>query len=261
MIETLIKNWDEPELLGLFAGNLGKTSALLGYTSTTEYIDPVEIFIEKEPDLASKLIIYWVNKPNGLKTVFEGMYKIIDGYAHSHTNKSKPVKIEKDYKEEMFKSLKSKKLTPSAVSAIAEHFNKKKPVRRPRSTSLPDTVPMIKSLISPAERKAIDMSQEKIMAETQVSSASKNNRAIKSKIARNTVAKMKADADKIEVPIPKPKKERKARTPRTPKPPKPTYKISYSTALKMWNMNHNTGMYCSPKKNTDEYKAVQQLRL
>jgi hypothetical protein len=99
---------------------------------------------------------------------------------------------------------------------------------------------MITSLITPAERASIRSGQAKLIAETEKASAtaiqnairsnlarkavkearastamntagdvlasSKINRAIKGKIARTAVAKMKADADKIEVPIPKPKK-------------------------------------------------------
>jgi hypothetical protein len=81
---------------------------------------------------------------------------------------------------------------------------------------------------------------------------------MRAKIARTAVAKMRADADKIEVPIPKPKKERKARVPRTPKP---VYKISYSVALKMWNANRGEAMYCNPRKGSPEYNEVQALRL
>lgn len=314
MIETLISNWNEPKLLGIFAANLGKTSTLLGYTSTTEYIDPVEVFIEKEPELASKLIIYWVNKPDGLKTVFEGMYKIVDGYAHSYTNKSKPVKIEKNYNEDMFKSLVGKKLSSNAVNAITEHFYGKqpddtplitpatpkppkmpklpkeaykepkapKPVKAPSAPKAPrkprakkEATPTTTSLISPIERTAIRAGQAKLVAETEqasastiqralksrkarntvakmkteTSSASTLQRAMRSKIARTTMAKMKADSEKITVPVPKVKKE------------KIKYKMSYTAALKEWNMNHNRGMYCNPRKGSPEYKAVQALRL
>lgn len=317
MIDTLVSKWDDPYLIGIFVNNLGKTSSLLGYVSTTEYIDPVELFIEKEPELASKLIIYWVNKPDGLKTVFEGMYKIVDTYAHNRTNKSVIVKIEKNYNEDVFKSLVGKKLSSNAVNAITEHFYGKQPTdtptitpgtpKPPKMPKLPKGVykepkppkpvkepsapkaprkpkepkvapPTTTSLISGIERTAIRAGQAKLVAETEEASASTIQRAIKSRKARNVVAKMKADtasastlqramrskmarttmakmkADKevISVPVPKTKRAKKV---------KPVYKMSYSQAVKIWNQSRGNAMWCSPKKNSDEYKAVQQLRL
>lgn len=164
---------------------------------------------------------------------------------------------------------------------------RKAPVRNPRPKKEPVITPIIKSLISPVERAAIKAGQTRLIAGETINQAIKGsiarralknvrankamntagdvlksasiiNRALKGKIARNAVAKMKASADKVEVPIPKPKKERKARSARAPKP---VYKISYAAALKEWNMSHNTGMYCNPRKGSDEYKAVQALRL
>jgi len=158
---------------------------------------------------------------------------------------------------------------------------RKAPVRKPRVPKEPDIVPIIKSLISPVERVAIRQGQARLLAGETINRAIKGaiarkavknavankamntagdvlksasiiNRAIKSKIARNAVAKMKANDDAITVPIPKAKKERKA---------KPVYKISYAAALKEWNMNHNRGMYCNPRKGSTEYKAVIALRL
>lgn len=83
-------------------------------------------------------------------------------------------------------------------------------------------------------------------------SASKINRAIKSKIARSTMTKMRAEGDAITVPVPKTKRAKKEKV---------VYKMSYSQAVKKWNQSKGNAMWCSPKKNSDEYKAVQQLRL
>lgn len=302
-METIVSNWDKPNLSGIFIKNLNHDSKLLGYTSTTEYIDPVDLFIEKEPELASKLIIYWVDKPDGLKTVFEGMYKIVDIYAHSYTNKSKPVTIEKNYNEDMFKSLVGKKLSTPAVNAITEHFYGKQPVdaptitpgtpkppkmpklpkgaykepkapkpvkepsapkapRKPRVTKPKETAAATTtSLITPAERAAINALQAKIIKETEAKSTL--YRAIKGKLARNAVKKASAAStigrmvkarvikeNAITVPIPKTKKEKA-----------PKYKLSYAAALKQWNMSHSRGMWCNPRKGTEDYKAVVSLRL
>ena len=57
---------------------------------------------------------------------------------------------------------------------------------------------------------------------------------------------------KNDVPVPKPKKERKA---------KPVYKMSYATAVKAWNQSRGEMMYCNPKKGSPEYNEVQALRL
>jgi hypothetical protein len=88
-----------------------------------------------------------------------------------------------------------------------------------------------------------------------VLAATKLQKAMRSKIARTAVAKMKMNDEKIEVPIPKPKKERK------PRASKPVYKISYSVALKMWNASRGEAMYCNPRKGSPEYNEVQALRL
>jgi hypothetical protein len=167
---------------------------------------------------------------------------------------------------------------------------RKAPVRRPRVKKDPE--PTITTLITPAQRRAIRAGQAKLIAETEQASATaiqrairsnlarkavKNTRAsnamntagdvlaatklqkaMRSKIARTAVAKMKMDDEKIEVPIPKPKKERKPRAPRTPKP---VYKISYSVALKMWNASRGEAMYCNPRKGSPEYNEVQAMRL
>ena len=169
-------------------------------------------------------------------------------------------------------------------------FRSKLPVRKPRAKK--DPQPITTSLITSAERQAIRAGQAKLITETEMASATaiqrairsnlarkavKNTRASKamntagdnlsastlqramrSKIARKTMAKMKAEGDAITVPIPKPKKERKARVPRVPKP---VYKISYSEAVRKWNQSRGDAMWCSPKKGTDEYKQVQALRL
>ena len=157
---------------------------------------------------------------------------------------------------------------------------RKAPVRKPRAKKEPELSPVITSLISPVERQAIRASQARLMAGGNITrvikgaiarkearnmratkamdtagdvlSASKINRALKSKIARNTLAKMKAEDDVITVPVPKPKRAKKEKV---------VYKMSYSQAVKMWNLSRGDTMWCSPKKGTDEYKAVQALRL
>lgn len=159
---------------------------------------------------------------------------------------------------------------------------RKAPVRKPRAKK--DPQPITTSLITLAERQAIRASQAKLIKETEeasataiqqairsnlarkavktaratkamdtagdVLSASKLQRAMRSKIARTTMAKMKAEGDAITVPVPKTKKEKK-----------PKYKISYAAALKEWNMGHNRGMWCNPRVGTDDHKAVIALRL
>jgi hypothetical protein len=154
--------------------------------------------------------------------------------------------------------------------------------KEPKAPKAPKPIMMVEpNLINMNDKMAASKGQERILAAIKISNAIKSkivrtaiknstankamnkagdvlksasiiNRAIKSKIARNAVAKMKANDDAITVPIPKPKKERKA---------KPVYKISYAAALKEWNMNHNRGMYCNPRKGSTEYKAVVALRL
>ena len=165
-------------------------------------------------------------------------------------------------------------------------FRSKLPVRKPRVKKEAEIIPIIKSLISPVERRAIKSGQAKLIAETEKASAStlqrairsnlarkavkntratnamntagdilsssKINRAIKSKIARNTVAKMKTESDAITVPIPKTKRAKKEKV---------VYKMSYASALKEWNMGHNRGMWCNPRKGTDDHKAVMALRM
>ncbi len=152
---------------------------------------------------------------------------------------------------------------------------RKAPVRNPRPKKEPVITPIIKSLISPVERVAIRSGQARLMAETEKASATAIQNAIRSNLARKAVKTIRASITKPKNEIvakkpkneivakvsapptttPKPKKERKARS------SKPVYKISYAAALKEWNMSHNTGMYCNPRKGTDEYKAVQALRL
>lgn len=83
-------------------------------------------------------------------------------------------------------------------------------------------------------------------------SASKINRAIKSKIARSTMTKMRAEGDAITVPVPKTKRAKKEKV---------SYKMSYAAAVKMWNTSRGNAMWCNPRKGTDEYKAVQALRM
>jgi hypothetical protein len=157
------------------------------------------------------------------------------------------------------------------------------PVRNPRPKKDPE--PVITSLITGSERAKIRSGQAKLIAETEKASAIAIQNAIRSNLSRKMVKTMRSSTTKVKnqivpkkpkneiVPkkikneiVPKastpatakPKKERKARVPRTPKP---VYKMSYTAALKEWNMNHNTGMYCNPRKGSDEYKAVQALRL
>jgi len=309
-MDTIVNNWDKSGVLGTYVTNLGKTSSLLGYTSETENINPVAIFIEYEPELASKLIMHWIDKPNGLKIIFDGMYNIVDTFAHSMTKKSKPAKVEKTYDENMFKSLAIKKLSKPATDAITTHFYGKQPdtspasiepavpkapkapklkkeaYKAPKEPKVPKTpkvskapkAPKTTSLVSPAEKAAIKAGQARLMAGETINKAIKGaiarravknatatkamntagdvlasstiNRAIKARLARKTVAKMKANADAITVPIPKSRRAEK-----------PKYKISYAAALKEWNMNHNRGMYCNPRKGSPEYNAVVALRL
>jgi hypothetical protein len=173
---------------------------------------------------------------------------------------------------------------------------RKAPVRKPRAPKEPGIMPVITSLISPVEREVIKSAQKRLEAGSKIAraikskivrTAIKNNtaikamnkagnvlagntiaRLIKAKIARDSVVKVpKATkpkneivpkkskneiVPKVNVPTPKPKKERK---------PKPIYKMSYATAVKAWNASRGNAMWCSPKKGSDEYKAVQALRL
>jgi hypothetical protein len=156
-----------------------------------------------------------------------------------------------------------------------KNFRSKLPVKRPRPKKEPvPAKPVSVAKVGLIERLAIDKLQAKLIAEDRAASAIQN--AIRGNLARKAVKTTRASKAKPKNEIvakstPKPKNEivAKATTPkpvkelkpRAPRAPKPVYKISYATALKIWNSNHNTGMYCNPKKNTDEYKAVQALRL
>ena len=150
---------------------------------------------------------------------------------------------------------------------------RKAPVRKPRAPKATVTGPIVTSLIPQSERIAIRMAQAKIVAQAKEAGASTLQRAIRSNLARKAVktmrasmskpkneivSKMKAPKNEIVAKVTAPKKEPKARVPRTPKP---VYKMSYAAALKEWNMSHNTGMYCNPRKGSTEYNAVQALRL
>ena len=165
-------------------------------------------------------------------------------------------------------------------------MDKEKKPRKPRAKKEVAIPAIMTSLISPVERAAIKAGQAKLVAATEKASAStlqrairsnlarktvKNTRAtkamdtagdvlaastlqraIRSNIARKTMAKMKAKGDAITVPVPKAKRAKKEKV---------VYKMSYAAAVKMWNMSRGNAMWCSPKKNSDEYKAVQALRL
>lgn len=165
-------------------------------------------------------------------------------------------------------------------------MDKEKKPRKPRAKKEVGIPAIMTSLISPVERAAIKAGQAKLVAATEKASAStlqrairsnlarkavknaratkamdtagdilassKINRAIKSKIARTTMSKMKAEGDAITVPVPKTKRAKKE---------KPVYKMSYSQAVKAWNMSRGNAMWCNPRKGTDEYKAVQALRM
>ena len=76
--------------------------------------------------------------------------------------------------------------------------------------------------------------------------------AFKAKIARNTLAKLKAEKEVISVPIPKTKKAKKEKV---------VYKMSYSQAVKAWNSSRSGAMFCSPRKNTPEYLEVMKIRV
>ena len=179
------------------------------------------------------------------------------------------------------------------ISPKVEMDKEKKP-RKPRAKKEPK-IPAImsaSSFISPVEREAIKGLQgrleaggtitraikSKIARKTvknaaaskamdtagDVLAASRINRAIKSRIARKTVAKARMEMMPAPAPVdtqPKPKKERKPRAPRAPRAAKPVYKMSYSAAVKKWNASRGESMYCNPKRGSDEYKAVQALRL
>ena len=171
----------------------------------------------------------------------------------------------------------------SSVKGVYTEKNpprRKAPVRKPREKKEKVVAPVITTLITPTERAAVKSGQSRLMAGDTITraikgaiarkavkttraskamdtagdflAASKINRAIKSKIARNTMAKMKAERDAITVPVPKTK---------TKKEKAPKYKISYAAALKEWNMGHNRGMWCNPRVGTADHKAVVALRL
>jgi hypothetical protein len=167
----------------------------------------------------------------------------------------------------------------SSVKApyIKKGFRSKLPVKKPREKNIPQPK-MLKS-ISLVERMAIDKLQAKLRDEN----ASAIQRAIRKNLARKAVKTMRESkpkpkneiVPKVKVPkneiVPKikvPKNEivPKVTAPATAKPKKErkakiNYKMSYAAALKVWNTSHNTGMYCNPRKGSDEYKAVQALRL
>lgn len=156
---------------------------------------------------------------------------------------------------------------------------RKAPVRKPRAKKEPELSPIITSLISPVERQAIRSGQARLIAGGNITrvikgaiarkearnlratkamdeagdflSASKINSALKGKIARKTVAKMKAEGDAITVPVPKTKRAKKEKV---------VYKMSYSQAVKVWNASRSGAMFCSPRKGTDEYNEVMKLR-
>lgn len=138
---------------------------------------------------------------------------------------------------------------PRALKAPKEPKLPKEPKRPKITLSVQESMmPMITSLISPVERAAIKAGQAKLVAENQKSSASKIQRAFRGAMARKALKNARAD-----------KAMNKA--PKASKAPKPKYKMSYAAALKTWNMSHNTGMYCNPRKGSAEYNAVQALRV
>jgi len=142
------------------------------------------------------------------------------------------------------------------IPPIVEMDKEKKP-RKPRAKK-EMKIPAIMSaaaITSPVERAAINALQKRLEAGGTIT------RAIKSRIARKTVAKARMEMMPAPAPVdtqPKPKKERK---PRAPRAAKPVYKMSYSAAVKAWNASRGNAMWCNPRKGTDEYKAVQAMRV
>ena len=120
----------------------------------------------------------------------------------------------------------------------------------------PDDIKYINNVI-----KDINLLTLEIHADNRRSIKPKNEATITPKPKNEIVAKKPKNEIVPKTTAPaaaKPKKEPKARVARTPKP---VYKMSYAAALKTWNTSHNTGMYCNPRKGSDEYKAVQALRV
>ena len=71
-------------------------------------------------------------------------------------------------------------------------FRSKLPVRKPRVKKEADIMPVITSLISPVERKAIKAGQVKLIAETEKASATKIQQAIRNNLARKAVKNTRA---------------------------------------------------------------------
>jgi hypothetical protein len=128
--------------------------------------------------------------------------------------------------------------------------------------------PTVKSLITESERA-------KLTAETEKASAIAIQNAIRANLARKVVKTTRASTPKVkkiknEIVAKKIKNEivPKASTP-APTAAKPTrerkakinYKMSYAAAVKTWNTSRGNAMWCNPRKGSDEYKAVQQLRM
>ena len=157
------------------------------------------------------------------------------------------------------------------------------PVRNPRPKKEPEPGFTSTPKVGLIQRIEIDKLQAKLTAETEkvTASAIAIQNAIRSNLARKMVKTTRASTPKVKkikneivakkikneilpkVTTPatttaKPKKERKARVPRTPKP---VYKMSYTAALKEWNISRGNAMWCNPRKNSDDYNAVQQLRM
>lgn len=163
---------------------------------------------------------------------------------------------------------------PRALKAPKEPKLPKEPKRPKITLSVQESMmPMITSLISPVERAAIKAGQAKLVAENQKSSASKIQRAFRGAIARKALKNTRADkamnkagdvlagntiARMIKAKV---ARDSAVKAPKASKAPKPKYKMSYAAALKTWNMSHNTGMYCNPRKGSAEYNAVQALRV
>jgi hypothetical protein len=156
---------------------------------------------------------------------------------------------------------------------------RKAPVRRPRAKKEPEPGGFTSTpQIGLVQRLKNDELQAKLIAETEKASATAIQNAIRSNLARKAVKTMKTSTPKVKnqivpkkpkneivakatAPVPATDKPKKERKPRAPRAEKPNYKMSYSAALKAWNASRGNAMYCNPRKGTDEYKAVQALRL
>jgi hypothetical protein len=158
---------------------------------------------------------------------------------------------------------------------------RKAPVRRPRAKKTPEPGGFTSTpQIGLVERIKIDKLQSKLIAETEKASASATaiQNAMRSNLARKAVKNMRTSTPKVKnqivpkkpkneivpkttTPVPATAKPKKERKPRAPRAEKPNYKMSYSAALKVWNASRGNAMYCNPRKGTDDYKAVQALRL